>query len=81
MNIEIVVQGLAGQLLEKAHFHAGRIHVCWFDGKLRAMVSNHSDENHPVFFIAEAEEIKKGLTTGQWDGLKTKISNFLREKQ
>lgn len=54
-------------------------HVCYFEGKIQCLPTWHCQLRHPVFIVLHSLELEQGLSTGQWNKLRTKLANFWLE--
>lgn len=81
MTPESVLEQAAEALLSAYLLGQYRGHLCFWKGKLQALHHHHTYLEHPIFFNFNGDHLTEGLSTQEWDTLKTNLWNFFKEKR
>lgn len=79
MNIESLVAHSAKLMEAAAKVNIGKLHLCYCDGRLQCLSVKHSHLNHVILFTFRTEDWQKGLTTEDWNQIRTEISKLTKE--
>jgi len=64
---------IATLIARAANMGLDKAHLCMVNEELHVEPVNHLRIPHPVFMVFEAEHLRHGLTTTEWDGITRKI--------
>lgn len=79
MNPEKLLDMAAKAVENRSCQRAEKWHICYFDAKIQCLPTWHCQAEHPVFLVLHSLELEGGLSTEQWDALRTKLAKFWKE--
>ena len=73
---------IVNEAIRKHPLDEGRYyHLCWWKKKLRCLPALHTQDPHPVFFMAPGKIFAGGLSEHQWRLIERRIQSFCNDKR
>jgi len=79
MNPETLLTMAAKAIETRQATRADNWHLCYFDGRIQCLPTWHYQGEHPVFLVLHSLELESGLSTEQWNTLRTELTKFWKE--
>jgi regulator of nucleoside diphosphate kinase len=56
-------------------------HICWWENQIRCLSFRHTDERHDIFFHADEDTFKNGLSSYQYNLIERRIHDFCKDNK
>lgn len=69
---EIITEAIADRPRDGRHYY----HLCWWGNRLRCLPTQHTQEKHEIFFMAQDDVLEAGLSQRQIDLIAERVQAF-----